>query len=214
MRYTTVIFDLDGTLLDTIDDIRTSINMGLEKYGYSKHTREEIINAIGNGSAFLVNRLIPGGGENPDAEKVLAFHRSFYPENCDVLTKPFDGITELLKYLSEREYKLAVASNKPDNATKQLVKNHFGSMISVAVGEQPTMQRKPAPDMAFFAMRELGSVPEECVYVGDSEVDIETAKNAGMKCISVSWGYRKRELLLQSGAEAITDRPEDIKRFV
>lgn len=215
MRYKAVIFDLDGTLLDTVDDLRESLNAGLEKYGYPKRTRQETIDALGNGAAHLVNSLIPGGAENPDAEKVLEFHRTYYPENCDVFTKPFAGIVELLKSLSNNGYKLAVASNKPDNATKRLIDHYFGELICVAVGErQPDLRRKPAPDMALLAMKELGSTPEECVYIGDSEVDIATAKNAGMKSISVSWGYRQREFLLQSGAEVIVDKPEDILTLV
>lgn len=214
MRYKAVIFDLDGTLLDTINDLCTSVNTGLQKYGYPKRTRKEVEDNIGHGFRWLINSLIPGGAENPDSEKVREFHLKYYPEHCNVLTKPFPGVTELIRYLSEHEYKLAVVSNKQDDATRRLIRQYFGNAVSVTVGEKSGIPRKPEPDMLLNAMKELGSTPEECIYVGDSEVDIQTAKAAGVKCISVSWGYRRREALLGFGAELMADKPEEIIKLV
>lgn len=214
MRYTTVIFDLDGTLLNTLEDIRDSINYTMRKFGFPEKSLEEVRMAVGNASAWLIEKCLPDGRNTPNFDEILEFYTGYYNEHSAIKTAPYDGIRDMLRKLAAKEYKLAVVSNKPDITVKGLVRKFFGDTVSVAIGERKGVRRKPEPDTVKKAMEELFSYPYECVYVGDSEVDIETAKKAGIDCISVSWGFRSRDFLVGLDAENIADLPMEILKLV
>ncbi len=196
----TVIFDLDGTLLDTLEDLTDSVNHAMEKFGFPVHTIEEIRTFVGNGAPKLLERSIPDGVANPDYEAALTAFKAHYAEHCEDKTGPYAGVPEMLAGLKEQGYHLAVVSNKFDGAVKKLCKKYFGEFISVSIGESEEVKRKPAPDTVYRALRELGCDAFHAVYVGDSEVDIQTAKNASLPCISVTWGFRSEEKLRDEGA--------------
>ena len=196
----TVIFDLDGTLLDTLEDLTDSVNHAMEKFGFPVHTIEEIRTFVGNGAPKLLERSIPDGVANPDYEAALTAFKAHYAEHCEDKTGPYEGVPEMLAGLKEQGYHLAVVSNKFDGAVKKLCKKYFGEFISVSIGESEEVKRKPAPDTVYRALRELGCDASHAVYVGDSEVDIQTAKNASLPCISVTWGFRTEEKLRDEGA--------------
>ncbi|MDE6232911.1 MAG: HAD family hydrolase [Lachnospiraceae bacterium] len=210
MKYDTVIFDLDGTLLNTLDDLADSVNYALERCGFPRRTVEEVRCFVGNGIKLLIKRAVPEGTEEKQTEKVFEVFTTHYGENCRVKTRPYDGIMELLKNLKENDIKMAIVSNKVDFAVKELNNCFFKDYITVAVGECENVRRKPAPDSVNKALELLGSVRENSLYVGDSDVDIETAKNSGMDCVSVSWGFRDREFLKEKGADVIIDVPKEL----
>lgn len=214
MKYTTVIFDLDGTLLNTLEDIRDSVNHIMNKYGYPERTMEQIRRAVGNGAGVLLERSLPDGHNTPGFDALLSEYVDWYERNNLIKTAPYEGVRELLGALAASEHKLAVVSNKPDANTKALVRHFFGAYVSVAIGERPDVARKPAPDSVRAAMRELQSFPYETVYVGDSEVDLKTAHAAGIPCISVTWGFRSPEFLQELGAQTLVSRPKDILKLV
>lgn len=205
-----VIFDLDGTLLDTLCDLCDSTNDALDAIGAPRRTIDEVRSFVGNGIRMLMLRAVPGGDTNPLFDTAMNAFVASYKKNCANKTKPYEGIPELLSELSADGYKLAVVSNKADFAVKMLVRDYFGDVISVAIGERENegIKKKPAPDTVIAALRELGCEKENAVYVGDSEVDIMTAKNAGMRCISVGWGFRSREELEAAGAKETVAAPE------
>ena len=206
-KYDTVVFDLDGTLLNTLDDLADSVNEALRMHGFPCRTVQEIRQFVGNGVGNLMERAIPKGRENPQFDQCLNDFRAHYSKNLQNKTKPYPGIMELLKRLSEKGYKMAVVSNKFDTAVKGLCKTYFGQYIKVAIGESAGVAKKPAPDTVFQALRELGSETEQSVYVGDSDVDVKTAHNASLPCIGVTWGFRDRELLISEGADMVIDSP-------
>lgn len=213
-RAETVIFDLDGTLLDTIEDLTDSVNFVCSKFGYPEYTTEVIKTFVGNGIRKLLERAIPGGKENADYERIYESFCSYYGKNCRNKTKPYDGITELLSVLKQRGCKLAIVSNKNHDAVAALNEEFFGEYISVAVGQSDTTRKKPAPDTVFAAMKALDAVRESTVYIGDSEVDKQTADNAGIPCILVSWGFRKREELKKLHTFGFADTPIQILEAV
>jgi phosphoglycolate phosphatase len=208
-RCDTVIFDLDGTLLDTIDDLTGSLNHALKRHGFPERTAAEAKRFIGNGASRLVELSIPGGLANPLFAACLSTFRDHYAENTQN-TRPYPGIMELLSRLSERGFRLAIVSNKPDAAVKELSRTWFGALIDVAIGESDGIRRKPDPAMVDAALKQMHAEPSRCAYVGDSEVDVQTARNAGMPCIGVTWGYRDRDTLIQSGADVLVDTPGEL----
>ena len=210
MRYTTVIFDLDGTLLNTLEDIKDSVNATMRHFGYAERSLDEVRAFVGNGAGNLIARCIPAGKNEEGFDAILAWYDEYYTEHSLIKTAPYPGLIELLRELSRREFKLAVVSNKQDPVVKKLARKFFPGLISVAVGESPSVARKPAPDSVLSAMRELWSEPFECVYVGDSEVDLATARAARIPCVSVSWGFRSRELLTDHGAAKIINKPSEL----
>ncbi len=207
-----VIFDLDGTLLNTLEDLADSVNFALNKYGYPRRTLEEVRAFVGNGVVKLMELALPQGKKNPQFETVLSDFKTHYAENCQNKTKPYNGIMELLQMLKEKNVKMAVVSNKFDAAVKQLCKDYFGQYITVAIGETPTVKKKPAPDTVYKAMEALKD--KSCVYVGDSEVDIQTAKNASLPCISVTWGFRDKEYLKTVGGNIFAETPLEILNLI
>lgn len=206
-KYDTIIFDLDGTLLDTLEDLKDSVNYAMSFYGFPERSLEEVRTFVGNGVGKLIELSIPGGISNPLFEECLKTFRDHYSQNMQNKTAPYSGIHEMLKKLRDKGYKLAVVSNKFDSAVKSLVQDYFGEYIEVAVGESDNVSRKPAPDTVIKALAELGSVPEKAVYVGDSEVDAMTAKNSNLAFVGVTWGFRTREVLKEQGAKNIIDEP-------
>lgn len=214
MKYTTVIFDLDGTLLNTLEDLMDAVNYALHEYGYPKRTLDEIRTFVGNGAGILVKRALPDGESNPDFEEILSVFRKYYTAHCEIKTHVYEGILQLLQLLQNDGLKLAIVSNKPDSAVKELNQSYFSSCVQAAVGEKEGIRRKPAPDMVQNALAELNSLQEETVYVGDSEVDIQTAANAGLDCISVSWGFRDTDFLRSHGASVIADTPQQVYEII
>lgn len=196
----TIIFDLDGTLLNTLDDLTDSVNYVMGKYGLPAHTIEEVRSYVGNGAAKLIERAVPQGKENPSYEEMLAMYREHYALHCEDKAAPYEGIMELLSGLKQAGYRMAIVSNKPDRAVKQLNRKFFQAYVDEAVGESEEVKRKPAPDMVYQALAQLASRQSHAVYVGDSEVDIMTAAHVPMTCVSVTWGFRTKEQLLAAGA--------------
>ncbi len=210
MQYNTVIFDLDGTLLDTLDDLSDSLNHTLTEVGAPTLTKEQVRRYVGNGMARLIELALPGGRDDPRYDRTLETMQAYYKAHNQIKTAPYPGVVELLDELRRRGYALAVVSNKPDTSVKPLVKHYFGDAIPVAIGQRPDVRRKPAPDAVEEALRQLGRDRVEAVYVGDSEVDLATARNAGMDCISVTWGFRDREVLESAGATRYADTPAEV----
>ena len=208
-KYDTVIFDLDGTLLNTLDDLTDSVNHALTLNGYPVRETPEIRSFLGNGIGKLIELSIPEGLSNPQYEKCLADFRDHYLTNMRNKTGPYNGIMELLEQLDREGYKLAIVSNKFDPAVKELNQIYFEKYIKVAIGETKDIAKKPAPDTVLEALKELNSTVDKAVYVGDSEVDVQTAKNANMTCIGVTWGFRDRDVL-EEGAEYIINKPNEI----
>ena len=210
MRYNTVIFDFDGTLLNTLTDLANAVNYAIGKHGYPTHPEKKIERMIGNGVNMLVARALPRGFDTPDYEAVMDDFRAHYSAHCSDNTAPYGGIYELLHTLRERGVKMAIATNKFQLAAEELRKQFFDGEIGLIVGDYPGRARKPAPDSLLIAMETLGAKPEETVYVGDTEVDMQTAAAAGVDCICVSWGYRTHEELITLGASAIADTPPQL----
>ena len=213
MMYNTVIFDLDGTLLNTLEDLTDSVNYALGKFGYPLRTIDEIRRFVGNGVKVLMDLAVPKGTSAEDTAKCLEVYRKHYSENLQNKTGPYDGIPEMLNNLKEMGIKLAVVSNKYDSAVKALCKDYYKDYIQVAIGESQGVAKKPAPDSVFAALKELGATQEEALYVGDSDVDVHTAHNAGLKCVGVTWGFRNREILKAEGADYIIDKPEELLQY-
>ena len=211
-QYHTYIFDLDGTLLDTLDDLAAAVNYALRSYGMPEHSREEVRRFVGNGVRMLMIRAIPDGERNPQFEEVFSTFRQYYLEHSLDRTRPYDGIPEMLARLKQRGCRLAVVSNKFDAATKELCRYFFTDTIEVAVGEHEAegIRKKPAPDTVNEALSQLGVDRLDAVYVGDSDVDLQTARNAGLPCISVLWGFRDKDFLLANGATTFIISPKEL----
>ena len=209
-EFDTYIFDLDGTLLSTLNDLATSTNYALRWAGMPERTIEEIRMFVGNGVKLLMERAIPNGINNPKFEETYAKFREHYLEHNLDTTCPYEGIPELLRELKRRGKKLAIVSNKFYAATQDLAKHFFPDTIEVAIGERETIRKKPAPDTVLEALRQLGASKEGAVYIGDSDVDIITAKNCGLPCISVLWGFRDKDFLIQHGGTIFVNKPSEI----
>ena len=206
------IFDLDGTLLDTLDDLTDSMNYMLGKHNFPLRTRDEVRNFVGNGVRKLVERAVPPEYK-ADEEFIDKFYDDFslyYNSHSDIKTSPYPGTLDMLDKLIHSDFDIAIVSNKIDSAVKSLSAKFFGERIKSAIGEKPSVRHKPEPDMVFMAMEEMGADKENSIYIGDSEVDIQTAKNAGIPCISVLWGFKDRKFLEDSGATVIVESMEEL----
>jgi len=214
-RYSTFIFDLDGTLLDTLADLAASVNYALGSCGLPQHTTDDVRRFVGNGVRVLMERAVPQGAQNPLFDTAFATFRQHYLEHSLDTTRPYDGIPQLLAELRQRGCRLAVVSNKFYAATQELCRHFFPDTISVAIGEHEAegIRKKPAPDTVVEALRQLGVGSEGAVYVGDSDVDVLTARNSGLPCISVLWGFRSRDFLIQHGATTFALTPQDILQY-
>lgn len=225
-RYDTVIFDLDGTLLDTLADLTNSTNAVMKQYGMPVYTKEEIRSFVGNGIRRLMKSAVPQDTDEQTFEAVYQSFREYYALHCMDDTEPYPGILSLLDWLKQEGYQTAIVSNKADFAVKKLNQLYFKEYITTAIGEREGVRRKPEPDSVFYAMQELGVVEDplqvsaeakaRTVYVGDSEVDLLTAKNAGLDCIAVCWGFRSREILRQYGAkeDQIATNVDELKQLL
>lgn len=202
---TGILFDLDGTLLNTLEDLLDATNYALAQCGYPLRTLPELRRFVGNGAENQIRMSLPAGASTEEVQRVLKIYKPYYTEHCQVKTRPYDGILESLAILKEK-YPIAVVSNKPDAAVKTLCGQMFPGIF--ALGEAPDCPRKPAPDMVHNACRAIGV--DTCVYVGDSEVDVRTAKNAGVPCLSVLWGFRDREDIKAAGGQYFCESPAQL----
>lgn len=203
MKFQAVIFDLDGTLLDTLGDLAAAVNHALAVHGFPLRTKDEVREFVGNGIGNLIARSVPTGTDEPTTAACLADFRTYYAAHMTVYTAPYPGVLPMLDRLHAAGVAVGVVSNKIDFAVKELCTRYFGDRVAVAIGECEGLRRKPAPDTVHRALAELGVTAKQAVYVGDSDVDIRTAENSGMPCISVDWGFRSREFLQENGAAAI-----------
>lgn len=202
-----IIFDLDGTLLDTLDDLTASVNAAMAACGLPPHSRDEVRNFVGNGVMRLIERCVEGGQENPQFKKAYGAFRLHYASHCQEHTAPYEGIIQMLGKLRIQGVPVAVVSNKFDAAVKKLCDAYFSGLVPVAIGEKDGINKKPAPDTVLAALKQLKMPVESAIYVGDSEVDIQTAHNAGTGLISVCWGFKTREFLTENGAVKIAETP-------
>lgn len=216
MKKNLIIFDLDGTLLNTLEDLTDSTNYALETLGYQKHELEDIKGFVGNGIEKLIQRALPDGINNTDYKNVLETFRQHYSKNMYKKTAPYPQITETLKLLKNNNCKIGVVSNKFDLAVKNLCKTYFNNLIDIAIGENEALgiKKKPMPDTVFSVMEKFLADNSNTIYVGDSEVDILTAKNANIPCISVSWGFKDRKFLIEHDAKIIIDNPDEIFKYL
>ena len=222
MNYSTYIFDLDGTLLDTLGDLAASVNYALRFHGLPEHSIDDVRRFVGNGVRRLMERAVPEGTDNPQFEEIFATFRQYYLQHAQDTTRPYEGIPETLASLKACGCRLAVVSNKMRKATEELCRHFFPDTIEVAIGEDEAtgIRKKPAPDTVFAALKALTDKPltsnplpqppSTIVYVGDSDVDIQTAHNAGIPCISVLWGFRDRDFLIQHGAKTFISAPFEL----
>lgn len=210
----TVIFDMDGTVLNTLDDLTTSVNYVMDRFGFPKHSLQEYRKVFGNGIRQAIELTVPKGTPAETIDEMIPVFKEHYDKHCLDKTRPYDGILDLMKELKKRGYKMAIVSNKIDSAVKELNQRFFSEAVEVAIGERPGIKRKPAPDTVFEALKELGSRADESIYVGDSEVDYATAVNSGLPCISVLWGFRDKEYLMEIGADVFADTPEDVLKLL
>lgn len=214
MKYKAVLFDMDGTVLDTLGDLTDALNRAMREFDMPEHTQEEAASYLGNGAARLIACAVPEGTPPELTERVLAFYAPWYDSHCQIKTAPYAGIVPLMERLRARGVKLAVISNKQDTAVKPLAARHFPGLLEIAVGESETVRRKPNPDAVLAALEHMGAAREESIYVGDTEVDIATARNAGIDCAAVTWGFRTRECLKREGAGHIFDTAEALGDFL
>lgn len=214
MKYQLVIFDMDGTILDTLEDLKDTLNYALSKNNYPEHSIDDVRRFVGNGIPKLIERGVPKG---IDEESIIRVHKDFmeyYKLHCADKTKPYDGIRELIEKLRNAGCKTAVVSNKADVAVQELCEQYFKGLFDYAVGDREGIRKKPAPDSVYEVLRQLNVGKANAVYVGDSEVDIATAQNAGMDSVIVSWGFREVPFLIEQGAQVIVNKPQEVMAFV
>jgi phosphoglycolate phosphatase len=209
-----IVFDLDGTLLDTLADLAASTNYALRSCGMPEHSIDDVRRFVGNGVRMLMTRALPDGESNPRFDEAFSVFRQHYMQHCLDTTCPYPGIMDALAKLKEKGMMLAIVSNKMQAATEELRQHFFSQYIDVAIGESAAIRKKPAPDTVNEALRLLGISHEEAIYVGDSDVDIDTARAAMMPCASVLWGFRDRQFLLNHGATRLLSSPEELLSLV
>lgn len=214
MKYELIVFDMDGTILDTLEDLKNSMNYTLRLHHMPERTLDEVRSFVGNGIRKLIERAVVNGTSE---EKINEIHKDFmahYEVHCADFTKPYDGVISLIQELRNRGYKTAVVSNKADGAVQDLCVQYFPNLFDLAIGERPEIAKKPAPDMVHLALEQLQFSKENAVYIGDSDVDVATARNSNLDMIAVDWGFRTREFLISQGAETIVSTPEEILELV
>ena len=214
MKYNSVVFDLDGTLLDTLGDLRDSVNFALKKNNLPKRTTEEIRSFVGNGIRLLIELSVPKNTSLEITEQCFQDFKEYYKDHSAILTKPYDDIIDLMKTLKSKGVKIGVVSNKADFAVKTLMEDYFSGLYDCAYGERAGVPRKPEPDGVLDAIKGMGSEIENTIYIGDSEVDVVTSKNAKLPCIAVTWGFRDKKVLEDLNPEYIVDSPSDILRII
>ena len=210
MTYRGVLWDMDGTVLDTLEDLHAAVNISLRHFSLPEASLEAVRAGLGNGAAHLVSQVAP----EERRQEVLAFYKPYYDAHCNIRTRPYPGILSLMEGLKARGVRQAIISNKPHPAVRELAEAYFPGLLDSAVGESETVRRKPNPDAVLAAIRDMGLSKEACVYIGDTEVDLATAKNAGMACIAVSWGFRSRQQLIEAGATRIASTAEELEALL
>lgn len=205
-----VIFDMDGTVLDTLEDLTDALNHALLKCNLPIHTIDEVRTYVGSGIVVMMQRAVPADTPKEIMDSLFAYFKEYYKDHCNDKTHAYEGIPQLMAYLKEKGIKLAIVSNKIDSAVKELNDIYFDGLVDEAIGEKKGVNKKPAPDMVFEAMKKLGVTQEEAVYVGDSDVDYATAQNSGLPCISVLWGFKTKDFLESLGATCFAEAPRDI----
>ncbi|MCD8364753.1 MAG: HAD-IA family hydrolase [Clostridiales bacterium] len=213
MGYKLMIFDMDGTILDTLEDLTDSLNFALKKSGMSERSLSEVRGFVGNGIRKLIERAVPANTPADIVNRVLGDFSENYRQNCSNKTRPYDGIPEVLSALRDRGIQTAVVSNKIDFAVQQLCIQYFDGLFNMAIGEREGVRKKPAPDAIYTVLEHTGTEKKDALYIGDSEVDIQTAANAGLDCVCVGWGFREEDFLLRSGAAAVLKKPDEILNF-
>ena len=214
MKYELIVFDMDGTILDTLEDLKNSMNHTLKLHGMPERSLDEIRSFVGNGIRRLIEQAVVN---NTSEAKITEIHKDFmkhYEVHCADFTKPYDGVNDLIRELRKRGYKTAVVSNKADAAVQDLCVQYFPGLFDLAIGETPDVARKPAPDMVNLALDYFKTSKEKAVYIGDSDVDVATARNSELDMIAVDWGFRSRECLIEQGAKIIVSKPEEILKLV
>ncbi len=206
----TVIFDMDGTVLNTLDDLTDAVNYVFSKFDLPPRSMEEYRKFFGNGIGYAMKCAAPEGTPDSLFDKMIPEFREYYDKHCLDKTRPYDGILDLMKILKDKGYKMAIVSNKIDSAVKELNERFFSEYVSVAIGEKTGVKRKPAADTVLAALDELGASRDEAVYIGDSEVDLQTARNSGLPCIAVLWGFRDKDMLIKNGATTFAATPADV----
>ena len=214
MKYTTIVFDCDGTLLDTLTDLRNAVNYVLRAHDLPERSVSEVKAALGNGVAHLMRQSLPTSISEAQFNTYLDEFKAYYGEHLQDYTAPYPGMLNVLDTLRAKGYKLAIVSNKIQEGITPLNKEYFGDRLPVAIGERPGLQRKPAPDMVLQALKELNSSQDESIYIGDSEVDVATAKNSGLLCIGVTWGFRDEQLHKDLGVKYIARKAENIVTII
>ena len=214
MSYQIALFDLDGTLLDTIEDLKDAVNHELAAGGDPLRTLEEVTGFVGNGLRNLMLRALPAGRSEEEIDRRTAGMKAYYSTHSRVKTRPYPGIQELLRDLRAAGVAVGVVSNKADSVVQELCESYFPGGVDAAVGEIAGLPRKPAPDTVELALRRMGRDKTGAVYIGDSEVDVATARNAGLPCLSVTWGFRPRAVLEEAGAPALIDSVEELRRAI
>lgn len=210
MKFKTAIFDLDGTLLNTLEDLSDAVNYALKQKAYPLRTMEEVRCFIGNGIEMLIRRAVPPETEEKDMLDTLSIFRDYYRTHVRIKTQPFEGIPEAIDELKNQGFALAVVSNKSHGETEALVREFFGDAITISLGSLPDFPKKPAPNGVLRVLTALGADADSAVYIGDSDVDVATAKNAGLFSIGVTWGYRDKAVLADAGADCIVDTPKEL----
>ena len=214
MKYTTIVFDCDGTLLDTLTDLCNAVNYVLRAHDLPERSVSEVKAALGNGVAHLMCQSLPASISDDEFTNYLDEFKAYYGEHLQDYTAPYPGMLDVLDTLRAKGYKLAIVSNKIQEGITPLNKEYFGDRLPVAIGERPGLQRKPAPDMVLQALKELDSTQSESIYIGDSEVDVATANNSGLLCIGVTWGFRDEQLHKDLGVKYIARKAEDIVTII
>lgn len=210
MKYKAIIWDLDGTLLNTLEDLMDSVNYGLSKHGMDNITLEQTRRFVGNGIGKLIERAVPTGTDEETVAKVLKDFREYYNIHSRDKTKPYEGTVSALKRFKEEGYKLAIVSNKIQSAVEELAEVYFPGLIDVAMGETPEIPKKPAPDMIYKVLKLLEIEKEEAVFLGDSDVDVATGINSGIDMITVLWGFRDKDELVEAGAKTFAENVSEV----
>lgn len=214
MKYKLALFDMDGTVLDTLQDLADSTNAVMRMHRYPTHSMEAIRSFVGNGARVLIEKALPSGTSAEEIDTVFGDFKEYYGKHSADATKPYDGILEMLRQLRAAGVHTAVVSNKPDFAVKALAAKYFDGLFDMAIGDRDGVRKKPAPDSVLEVMATLGATHGEAVYIGDSDVDVQTAKNAGIDGIFVDWGFRSAACLRESGATQIVSTPAEICRLI
>ena len=214
MKYRLALFDMDGTILDTLEDLTDATNVIMDKYGYPTHGIDAVRGFVGNGLRKLIERATPADTDAAKIDAMLADFKVYYADHCADKTRPYDGVREMIARLRAKGILTAVVSNKVDEGVQELVKEYFPGLFDLAVGERPDVKPKPAPDMVFSALERMGVDIRDAVFIGDSDVDLKTAQNAGIDGIFVDWGFRTPEVLRSLGAEIVVSTPEQVEALI